>query len=304
MKKYSVIIPAYQTEDSILKCVNSLLTAKREDFEVIVVNDCSKDKTIEVLSSIEDSRLNVITLEANAGVSQARNIGLMAAIGDYITFVDSDDYVPENYFFVLDEAAQDGIDIAIFNFNVVKQSGEIYQKNTNYIKNIDLFPEQVYETLCIECSEGPWNKLYKHALIEENHVTFHPQIKMWEDMLFFAKAVSVAKKIRAYNKNIYFYKETNNGLTSMNANCYINDFIIMNQNIQEYLSRFDVSAESLINFSVRWLFKHLCFGELDKMAILTLSKSNVLKTLLNFKSSNKKVRVKQLVIKVYFMRIS
>lgn len=96
--KVSIIIPVYNQEELIIRCLNSI--PKRKDIEIIVINDGSTDKTLEVLKEyqIRHSELNIITYRNNEGVSYARNKGISAAKGDYILFIDSDDYIYPDVF--------------------------------------------------------------------------------------------------------------------------------------------------------------------------------------------------------------
>lgn len=92
----SVIIPSYNRENTIVRAVNSVLNQTYKDIEVIVVDDCSKDRTLELLSSIKDERLKFFKLEKNSGACVARNFGIEKANGEFIAFQDSDDeWLPE-----------------------------------------------------------------------------------------------------------------------------------------------------------------------------------------------------------------
>lgn len=298
--RYSVIIPAYQAENTIKICLTSLLKNTRLDFEVIVVNDGSTDETGKIISEMSDNRLKLITLTKNNGVSQARNYGIEIANGEYLTFVDSDDYVPEDYFEILDNAVKDNVDIAIFNYNIVKNQNEVCLKETNYRKNILLEPKEVYATMCIECSEGPWNKIYKKKIIIDNKVDFQPNIKMWEDMLFFAKVARFSKIIKAYEEDIYYCKYSYSGLTSQTPNKYVNDFIIMNETMINYLKIFNVSLSQLVDYSVHWLYLNLINRIFTSNSIETLSKANIIHRVLREKPTNIKVKIKQYLIRIYF----
>ena len=92
MKKVSVIIPTYNSEKYIKECINSVINQTYKNLEIIVIDDKSTDKTLEVIKTIKDKRIKVITLSKNKGVSNARNIGIKKSTGDYISFIDSDDY--------------------------------------------------------------------------------------------------------------------------------------------------------------------------------------------------------------------
>ena len=102
MSKISIIVPVYNTEKYLSKCLNSLIKQTYKDIEIIVVNDGSKDKSLEIAKKFakQDNRIKVFNKE-NGGLSSARNFGIEKASGEYIGFVDSDDYIKENMFEIL-----------------------------------------------------------------------------------------------------------------------------------------------------------------------------------------------------------
>ena len=92
MKKVSVIVPVYNTSLYLEECINSIINQTYKNLEIIVVNDCSTDNSLEIISKFKDKRIKIINLKKNSGVAIARNKGIEKAIGDYICFMDSDDY--------------------------------------------------------------------------------------------------------------------------------------------------------------------------------------------------------------------
>lgn len=117
MIKYSVIIPIYNSEKTVARCLDSLTVQNREDVQIIVVNDGSQDGSEEIILQLAAKNPSIKYIyQDNAGVSRARNTGLDAAQGTYITFVDSDDYVTEDYFSVLDRA--EDCDLLVFAHRV------------------------------------------------------------------------------------------------------------------------------------------------------------------------------------------
>lgn len=208
MKKISCIIPVYNSEKTIIKCLDSIFSQTNE-IEVVVVNDGSKDNSDEVIKEYMKKNpsydLNYIVQE-NGGVSNARNHGLSKASGEYITFIDSDDYVLEGYFESLKE-----------NFEKYELSVFSYVTNSKYV-NSDILDNMVGEydskeflQLLINVSKVSilgyiWRCLFKRSIIEENNIRFHEGIKMSEDYLFLCQYVnSVKGKINVSNKELYYY---------------------------------------------------------------------------------------------------
>lgn len=121
MPKFSLIVPVYNVENYIRKCIMSLLNQTFKDFEIIVVNDGTKDKSID---KIKDLDVTIIT-QKNKGLSQARNEGVKKAKGEYLIFIDSDDYVEENLLEEINKSLVNNPDLVRFQIQEVKENGEI-----------------------------------------------------------------------------------------------------------------------------------------------------------------------------------
>ena len=131
--KYSVIIPVYNSEKTLKRCLDSLLEQRWEDVEVILINDGSSDRSGEIIRAYSNRYPNIRTVtQENSGVSAARNRGLDEAKGTYITFVDSDDYVSDDYFRVMDEAGEkEDSDLIVFAKDIAGQridERDLYKK--------------------------------------------------------------------------------------------------------------------------------------------------------------------------------
>ena len=185
--KYSVIIPIYNAEKTLCRCVDSLLAEGYADAEIILVNDGSRDRSDEICREYSAKHGNVHYLEKeNGGVSTARNAGLDLACGDYILFVDSDDYVVPGYFATIDrvssEAPGDLIQFSGLQDDGRKQSGRP-NKPLVAIGREALMPE-IVDAMCTKTINGPWAKLYRRKLIETHHLRFPVGVSVAEDRVF------------------------------------------------------------------------------------------------------------------------
>ena len=117
----SVVIPVYNAESFISKCVGSVLEQTFSDLELICVDDCSKDGSSKLLDGFDDSRVRVIRFAENRGVSAARNAGLEAAVGDYVYFLDSDDWLDPDYLEAMFLKAQETGEDIIVNSNYIEE---------------------------------------------------------------------------------------------------------------------------------------------------------------------------------------
>ena len=164
--RYSVIIPVYNAEKTIERCLKSLTDQNRQDVEIIVVNDGSNDDTASVIKRYADKNSSIIYVsQENSGVSVARNKGIDYASGIYITFVDSDDYVTEDYFRELDNMEND-VDLCYFQRNIIGgkqiQETELFSKinaSKEWIEKMELL-------LSSRIIMHPVNKRFKRQIIE------------------------------------------------------------------------------------------------------------------------------------------
>lgn len=213
MNKYkiSVIVPVYGVEKYISKCLNSLVNQTLNDIEIIVVNDGTKDNSQKIIDEYVKKYPDKVKsfIKENGGQGSARNYGLKQANGEYIGYVDSDDYVElDMYEKLYNKAINDNLDIAICgNYNV----SEDYKN-----KKVDL--EFIkYEDNKINALLGKkavWNKIYKKSIVEKLEF----RSKVWyEDFDFSIKAICSAKKIGYVNEPLYNYL-LREGSTMNNSN--------------------------------------------------------------------------------------
>ena len=173
--KYSVIVPVYNAEKTLKRCVDSLLNQNCIDSEIIIINDGSSDNSKTICEEYAEKFDNVkLISQENAGVSAARNAGLDMACGEYILFVDSDDYVAEDLFFKIDKVLLDG-DVDWLLFSGCVDDG--LKKTESVCKSIliktrkELLPH-IIDSICRKSINGPWAKLYKRELIEKHRIRF------------------------------------------------------------------------------------------------------------------------------------
>ena len=187
-KLISIIVPVYNASTHLSKCVESLINQTYKNIEIILIDDGSKDDSYKICKeySIKDKRIKVIHKE-NGGVSSARNFGLKVAKGDYIGFVDSDDYVEKNmYELLINSINQNSSQIAICNIYYETENKEqVYSYSTkDFIFSRHEFPLNIYNILSI--NGYTWNKLYDRGLIyrDNEFISFDENIGISEDSLF------------------------------------------------------------------------------------------------------------------------
>ena len=202
MPKLSVIVPIYNVEQYIHKCVASILSQTFADFELILVNDGSPDNCDKICDeyAIKDNRVKVIH-KKNGGVSEARNVGLDAATGEYISFIDPDDWIDKNmYEQTLAYMADNDLDIVCFDVEEVRTSKSFvrykYDNNKSFTSH-----EALYEILIDGIDNSPCNKIYKKYTWEG--VRF-PIGRRFEDVATIYKTFHNANNI-GYMRQAYYH---------------------------------------------------------------------------------------------------
>lgn len=209
MKKISVIIPVYNVEKYIEKCLKTILNQTYKNIEIILIDDGSTDNSGKIcdIYAKKDNRIKVKHIK-NKGVSNARNIGILEASGDYITFVDSDDYLEfSTYQKVINFFEKENVDICVFNYYLVKNSHIKIHHNKNRIPKI----MDVNTYLSIMCTNNfggmMWNKVYKKKLLLNNQINIDNHLTILEDLLFNCELCeeNTSLKVGYLNKAYYYY---------------------------------------------------------------------------------------------------
>lgn len=212
----SIIVPAYNTEKYIGRCLDSIINQVYKNLEIIIIDDCSKDNTKQIIKEYaeKDNRIRPFYSSQNKGVSFSRNIGLKASVGDYVMFVDSDDELTK-------DAVRRMVDIALKYdsdyvdsyeiINYKKKNNKTYMftesklpKNNLILGDIKKNPKIINMYMYIK------GKLIKKELI--NNLTFDEDLKIYEDVVFEAKLKSKLKNYVMMNKPVYIYYQRENSL--------------------------------------------------------------------------------------------
>lgn len=216
--KLSIIIPAYNVEKFLPKCLDSILRQECEDFEVIVVNDGSTDGTLSLLEEYARtySNLKVVSQE-NQGMSTARNRGLEEAQGEYVMFVDSDDWLCDNAFASLTPHFN-GEDVVCFNAKKYLEDDGTFVENNRpmpdavmsgweYFNAQRLLPTEIH-FVCI------WQRAYRREFLNENDLRFADGILRAEDDLFSTMVMYHARTVKSVDVCCYVYRIRQSSITT------------------------------------------------------------------------------------------
>lgn len=208
--KYSVIIPVYNAERTLSRCVNSILNQDFNDYEIILVNDGSKDKSLEICNDFSDKYENIFTInKENGGASSARNAGLDHARGDFILFVDSDDYVEDHYFFEFEKYGyNDGWVIFKDSWEV---GDRIIRKTINAGINDAERIEKYKYLIASRMINSPCAKRFDRKIIENNRLRFNTDMIVAEDFDFGLRYLFLCKNITVADVSVYIYNATSSG---------------------------------------------------------------------------------------------
>ena len=217
MVKVSIITPVYNVEACIERCVKSVMSQTCKEFEFLLIDDGSKDKSIDIAKSLlEDSDINYrIITQKNSGVSTARNEGIKQAIGEYITFLDSDDYIDSTFIELMVKKAElTNCDVVFCDYSEVDADGNILVKNrTKYLSDFITGREAALKQLADEITIGMRSGIYKTSIIKNNNIFFDTNRKYGEDMVFIVKTLLEANKVISVNKVLAFYVIWSNSVT-------------------------------------------------------------------------------------------
>lgn len=212
----SLIIPCYNAERTVSKCLDSVTNQIYKNLEIIIINDGSTDGTLEIIKQFqkEDSRLIVID-QTNSGVSKARNLGIQKAGGEYIFFVDSDDWVEKDYCSVLYKTlVENNADISISEAFYEDENGNQDFKHQTFDESVSNYDQQSALKLLLEdkiIQSHPWAKLYKSELLK--NISFPENLEAFEDYYTMFKIFSDAEKVVKINKPIYHYVQFEDSLS-------------------------------------------------------------------------------------------
>lgn len=249
MHKLSIIIPAYNAEKYLERCLESIVMQTYENIEIVVVNDGSKDQTAAILNVYAQKYPNKVVAihQENKGVSEARNAGLKKASGTYIGFLDSDDYVKTNMYEKLMEKAIEG------DFDIVAcDTNAIYPDKTVVIES-SIQDHQSVNKLLIDAYTVLWNKVYKKEVLED--ISFKPNV-WYEDNLYLYQVYTKVKKVGAVHEALHYYVQNEGSITYTYNDKLYNVIENMDEIIRYYKTNgyYETYKEELEYSYVRYLF--------------------------------------------------
>lgn len=212
--KISIIVPVYNTAPWLKRCLDSICSQSYRNLEILCINDGSTDNSAEILAEYEkkDSRIKVFT-QANAGLSAARNTGLQHATGEWITGVDSDDYIDTNLYETAIKNANENVDVVFFGVENISEDEKLLAHNEYFNLPTDAEYEMTPK-LSAKLNACFWSKLWRRSIIYKHNISF-PHGLIHEDEAFYHICVPYVKKVSISNFKGYYYVQREGSI--MNA---------------------------------------------------------------------------------------
>ena len=242
--KISIIIPVFNAESYIERCINSVISQTHQNWELILINDGSTDRSLQLCEKYQniDNRIKVFN-KVNEGVSKARNFGINQAKSEYLTFVDSDDYIEQNFLTTLiSNAAYDFVSLSHKRFG---KENSIKTLKRNYAFCL---PEDFSDIVSLKDNVSlfvlyPWGKLFKTSIIKRFNIQFCENLKLAEDSLFVITYLSYCRSAVFLPDVLYNYY-----ITQSVSKKYIFDYETYNVH-KEYYHNELISIKSCVGFA-------------------------------------------------------
>lgn len=303
MPKYSLIVTAYNVEQYISKCLKSLLNQTFNNYEIIIIDDGSTDKTNNILQKYKTDKINIYRTE-NKGVSSARNLGVSKAKGTYFTFIDSDDYIDKNFLRIIDGVLDNKTEVLSFNLSKVDEKGNVlknfYKPSFYQLNGPTAIKRFILNTTFFDT---PVAYVYKTSYFKNNKFKYAAG-KYHEDFGLTPLIIIKASYVTSIKDSLYFYVQRKNSITQSKQNTIkkaydmlyhfdylyneINNVLELDNNIRKIFNSF--LANAVID-------KAKDLNQLNrKKYILELKKRRVTLLLLE---DNCKRKLKKIIIKRY-----
>lgn len=239
--RFSIIVPVYNVEKFIKKCIISIVSQTYKDFELIIVNDGTKDDSVKIARALlQNSQVNWRIIDkANGGQGSARNVGIRAAVGEYLVFVDSDDYIDEKMLEVINSAIlKTDAEMYCFNSIKVNEKGRILNRYNMCNNMIGMYSILKYPAMLLN-APAIWNKVCKRSFFNEVDCFFIEGI-IYEDTFVSRALMCEAKDVVFLDEYLYYYVQRSTSTMNNSQNPKIMDILKANKEMISWFKQRDL----------------------------------------------------------------
>ena len=268
--KVSVIMPVYNARDFIANAIDSVLSQTLKEIELICVDDGSTDGSLDILREYQanDDRIRIVT-ETNAGPAIARNNGIRRARGEYLAFLDADDFFENTLLEELYNAAEaDNLDIAIADYDVYNSRKATFEKPI-YPEHVEIFksgeviskskfPDEIF----FATNGAAWNKLFRASFLKEKEILFAPELYVFEDVYFVCCALSLANRVSRIYETLVHHRIYSQQHRAKIFKKHYDQVPVVYLRVKEFLMRHGMYiplSKSFLNFSASRCYKYTIF---------------------------------------------
>ena len=264
--KVSVIMPVYNAYDYLRPAMDSVLDQTLKDIELICIDDGSTDHSLDIIKSYQaaDERVRIVT-ENNAGVSIARNKGIIRVRGEYMIFLDADDFFEPTLIEKLyNHAKEYDLDISVakfdfYNSKTSKFSPQIEDAHADIFTPGKVVSKSEFPDCILQSTTGyVWNKMFKTSFIRDKELTFAPQLYVFEDVHFVCTALSLAERVSRIDEVLVHHRIYSDQSRSKLFRKYYSQVPVVYLSVKEFLVQHGMYiplSRSFLNFSVSRCFK-------------------------------------------------
>lgn len=282
--KISILVPLYNVEKYVERCLRSIINQTFQEFEIIVVDDFSSDKSLEIVKNLalKDKRIRVFAHTENQGLMYVRRLGIVNARGEYIFFCDSDDYIPKDALQSLyQEAVIKDSDIVVGDYVFVKNNGkEIYHHRS---RKCGKTPNEMKKNILKDCKCTLWGNLYNKRIFNSDLQFFEHQ-SISEDRILITQLLDNCSSLSSVSKPTYYYYQNSSSLTQTK----VSDIKTLSQlKAWDWLLNYYKDNSELHTLAKHFILRYLLYGIESGWNRELFSQFSFVNNLINFSNIQK-----------------
>lgn len=303
----SIIIPVHNSEKFLTECIESIIAQNKSIYEILLIENGSTDNSKDICKFYAEKYDFIRTYSIpGRGVSNARNYGIERATGEWITFIDSDDFISSEYMNSIESYLNSNTDLIAFNYiryinKFKKESGILTIKEGEHNTPIDLFKLAIRLEIA---ALTVWSSIYKNDIIKNHHIRFREDMKTSEDFTFNLSYYKFIQNFTIVNKPLYYYRQNPNSVTSIRDLRHAVDYQIVYDILKEIIKTYNIDKTNINLFKERWtkwilalVYNYKIQNFTNKTINETVYSKSYYIDLTNFKLNNTKSKIERFLLK-------